>query len=70
MSRCTVHGSGDTGAPAVYLSRHLPDAVDELQEDGRAIGVRVVLVPVADSLKQQDREHESHRASWRLLSVT
>lgn len=50
--------------PAVYLSRHLPDTVDELQEDGRAIRIRVVLVPMADSLQQQDKEHQSHRASW------
>ena len=38
-----------------YLAGHLPNAVDELDEDGRAVGVRVVLVPVADPL---DRKQE------------
>lgn len=50
--------------PAVYLSCHLPDTVDELQEDRRAIRICVILVPMANSLKQKDKELESHRASW------
>lgn len=33
------------------LLRHLPHAVDELQENRGAVGVRVVLVTMANSLK-------------------
>lgn len=34
-----------------HLLRHLPHAVDELQENRGAVGVRVVLVTMANSLK-------------------
>ncbi|TNN73637.1 hypothetical protein EYF80_016232 [Liparis tanakae] len=39
-----------------YLSGHLPDAVDELDEERRALRVGVVLVSVTDALQRQEAQ--------------
>jgi len=39
-----------------YLSGHLPDAVDELDEERRALRVGVVLVSVTDALQKQEAQ--------------
>lgn len=46
--------------PAIYLSCHLPDAVDELEEDRRAIRVCMILISMANSLKQSRITNRSH----------
>lgn len=38
------------------LSSHLPDAVDELDEEGRALGVGVVLVTVTHALQHAKQD--------------
>lgn len=41
-----------TCCSAIYLSCHLPDTIDELEEDRRAICICVILISMANSLEQ------------------
>lgn len=57
-------GFVDTCHAAIYLSCHLPDTVDELEEDRRAIRVCVILISMANPLKQSRTKNKSHGVSW------
>lgn len=47
------------------LVRDLPDAVDELQKDGRTVGVRVVVIAVSDTLQIRQQKH-AFETGWQL----